>query len=307
MPKQRTTTIDHPRPVLGVALLCLAAFMVALFLSWVATADAQTPGDPALLVTDYEAYPNGEDTAALEGCDAGGILMDQDGAGYTLNGGPLVSSLAALGPLATGDVVTATFVATEACQGSVVSLTIKDAEQESFDPTTNQTNVGYEAVVAGEGLTTVELTLPALPDDCFYQADHVVGYPLAVVGPDGSFYSPVSRGDEERNMLVDARNGTLTSCTAVTTTTTTEPPASTTTTTAPTTTTTAQSTTTTQPRTITTAGPTTTTVQSTATSIARTGTIPVTGSSPAPLLLIGALVLSLGSALSFVGWRRGRA
>src|SRR5215207_8871662 len=300
MPKQRTFLW------FGVPMLAMAAVLLAL----ATQADAQTPGDPALLVTDYEAYPNGEDTAALEGCDAGGILTDQDGTGYSLNGGPLQPTLAALGPLATGDVLTASFVATEACQGSVVSVTIKDAEQEAFDPTTNQTNVGYEAVVAGEGLTTVELTLPALPDDCFYQADHVVGYPLAVVGPDGSFYSPISRGDTGRNMLVDARNGTLTSCTETTTTTgsTTSTTGGSTTTSAPTTTTsrattTSQVTTTTGPRTITTAGPTTTVVQSTATSIARTGTIPQTGpSSTAPLGLLGVGLVLVGSALTFV-WR----
>lgn len=295
------------------ALLALAALLVGVF---VTVAAAQNPGDPALLVTDYENYPDPTpQTGSPAICSADDILLDQDGTGFTLNGGDMHPTLAALGDIKSGDEITATVFVTADCVGSVLSLTLKNSEQDGFDPGTNQVNVGYESILAVAGLTTISFTLPPInDDDCFYQLDAVVGYPLAIVGPDGSFYNPLNRGGVGRDMLINARNGTLTAC-AVTTTTstsTTQPPSSTTSTQPPTTTT-QPPTTTTRPPSSTTLPPTTaqppgstivTSGGGTPTSVTR---IPATGrdaTSPMPLV---AILLSLGVLIACLGELQRRA
>jgi hypothetical protein len=248
-----------------------------------------------------------------------------------------VANLAALPELATGDTVTAELASGPDCVGGILSLTIKAADTASFDPGRNQRNVAfsYDAVVAlGEGRTTrLELIIPPMPDeDCFYQLDIVTGYPLAVVGPDGSFYNPASRGDQLRNMLVDARNGALTACTESTTTTTgstTSTTGSPPTTTPPSTTTTMQSPSTTVTQAVspppanvqaTGGGTTTATVlgtrvvqatggdTTTATVLGtRVGTIPATGPGySGPLAVVGMVILLIGAAMLAQGWRLRR-
>jgi hypothetical protein len=275
------------------------------------------------LVTDYENYPDTPQAAVGPDCDAGDITLN----GVRLNGGPFVANLAALPELATGDTVTAELASGPDCVGGILSLTIKAADTPTFDPGRNQRNVAfsYDAVVAlGEGRTTrVELIIPPMPDeDCFYQLDIVTGYPLAVVGPDGSFYSPATRGDQLRNMLVDFRNGALTACAESTTTTT----GSTTSTTASTTSTTGAPPTTTPPSTITTGQPPSPTVTqavssppasvqatgggtTTATVLGtRAGTIPATGPGySGPLAVVGMVILLIGAALLAQSWRLHRS
>ena len=304
MRRQRTLTL------LGGVLVAIAGMLTVVT---VTTAGAQNPGDPALVVTDYENYPDTPEASASPACSAEDILVDRDGTGFSLNGGPLQPTLAALGALESGDVITATLFVTDDCAGSVLSLTLKDAEQPFFEPTTNQINVGFESVVAVSGLTTISFTVPAIPgDDCFYQLDAVVGYPLGIVGPDGSFYNPANRGGAGRNMLIDASNGALTACGEVPTTT-----SSTTSTTSTSTPSTTSSTTSTTPSP---SAPTTSTQPpSTTTTLAVLGarvqqapTIPATGGRDVSwqlavvgLLLVGGLA-SLGGGL-VLGRRHGRA
>ena len=299
----------------GVLAVTLATLLVGLAATTARAVGAQTPGDPALLVTDYQNYPDTPQTAVGPDCDAGDITLN----GVRLNDNPLAANLAALPELATGDTVTAELASRPDCVGGILSLTLKAADTPTFDPNRNQRNVAfsYDSVVAlGEGRTTlVELIIPPMPDDedCFYQLDIVTGYPLAVVGPEGSFYHPSSRGDQLRNMLVDARNGALTACTESTTPTTestTSTTASTTSTTGAPTTTTAPSSTVTQPAAspaanipATGGGSTTATVLGT-----RVATIPATGPGySGPLALAGIVILLTGAAMLGKGWRLRRS
>ena len=312
--------------LLGSALVAIAGILTLLT---VTTAGAQNPGDPALVVTDYGNYPDTPQAGASAACSAEDVLLDGDGAGFTLNGGPLRPTLAALGDLQSGDVITASLFVTPDCVGSVLSVTLKDAEQPFFDPSTNQINVGFESVSGVSGLTTITFTVPPIPgDDCFYQLDAVVGYPLAIVGPDGSFYNPANRGGRGRNMLIDASNGALTACVEATTTTTSTTSSTTSTTGPSTTSTTTPSTTsstastTPSPSAPTTSPPRPTTTAATPTTAAAAvlgarvqqaaPTIPATGSGDVSWQLTLVAVLLLGGVASlssgFVLRRRhGRA
>ena len=92
---------------------------------------------------------------------------------------------------------------------------------------------GYNVATLTDGAGSVSLVLPdlfPLGNSCNYQVDAIVGVPLAVVGPGGSFYSESVRGDGRRTTLVSFRNGAYSICAAQTTSSTTS---TTTTTTAP--------------------------------------------------------------------------
>ena len=125
-----------------------------------------------------------------------------------------------------------------ACVGSAVSLVVKDAPQPFFDPAVDQLTApgGYNVATLTAGAGSVSLVLPdlfPLGNSCSYQVDAIVGVPLAVVGPGGSFYSESLRGDGRRTTLVSFRNGAYSICvaqttTSTTTTSTTTPPTSTT-------------------------------------------------------------------------------
>src|SRR5215217_3934258 len=109
MRKQRTLTL------FGSALVAIAGFLTLLT---VTTAGAQNAGDPALHVTDYGNYPDTPQASASPACSAEDVLLDRDGAGFSLNGGQLRPTLAALGSLQAGDVIAATLFVTSDCVGS---------------------------------------------------------------------------------------------------------------------------------------------------------------------------------------------
>ena len=122
-----------------------------------------------------------------------------------------------------------------ACVGSAVSLVVKNTPQPFFDPAVDQPTApgGYNVATLTDGAGSVSLVLPdlfPLGNSCNYQVDAIVGVPLAVVGPGGSFYSESLRGDGRRTTLVSFRNGAYSICAAQTTSSTTS---TTTTTTAP--------------------------------------------------------------------------
>lgn len=226
-------------------------------------------------VTDFDNYPDTPQAQLTPGCDYTGVL----GVSYNVNGGPQSAALDALAPFGPDDVVTMTWGdVAPACVGSAVALAIKDAHEPVFDPTDNQVLVGHSSTTLAAGAGSLTFTLPSLvgyQHGCNYQFDAVVGMPLTYVGPDGSFYSEVLRGDGLATTLIGARNGTYTECLPVVTTTapetttttegttTTTGPDETTTTTGEATTTTTGATTTTSPATTTTEAPTTTTAPST--------------------------------------------
>jgi LPXTG-motif cell wall-anchored protein len=207
------------------------------------------------LVTDYANYPDTLEAELPDGCDGTGLVD----VGYSLNGGGLVGDPKLLPAFNAGDVLTMTWTSTvPACVGAPIVLVIKVAENPVFDVGDDQNAyVPYAAVVADGGPGSLAYTLPGLEEfgfDCAYQLDAIVGRPLAVVGPSGSYYSASLRGDGLRSTLVGFRNGAYELCAAQ----------ETTTTTGGTTSTTGGTTTTSTPETTTTTAPTTTTTTTTA-------------------------------------------
>lgn len=241
--------------VVAAALAVLLAGWVGM---WIMGWDDEVHGQTQL-VTDYDNYPDTPQAQLPDGCDWTGI----GGVVFTLSStGPFVTSLADLGPLTAGDTIGMSWNGVRPeCVGAPVSLVVKVAQRPFFDPGDDQfAKVPYATVTATDGPGFLSYTLPGLAEfgfDCAYQIDAIVGLPLAVVGPNGSFYGGALRGDGRRTTLLSAANGAYSQCAAEETTTTTVP--ETTTTTAPPETTT----TTAPPTTTTTAPPPSTTVPST--------------------------------------------
>jgi hypothetical protein len=267
------------------------------------------------LVTDYENYPDTPQALLGAGCDRTGLGETQQFAvEFVLNGNVSqpVATLQDLPPFSAGDVITMMWFAVDpACVGSAVSLVVKDAPQPFFNPSANQPTAAYNVTTLSDqdGGGSLSLTLPdlsALGHDCSFQIDAVVGVPLSVVGPAGSFYSESLRGDGRRTTLVSFSNGAYADC-VPTTTTSTEPTttSSSTSTTEPTTTTTG-STTTTQGTTTTSQATTTTTSQASTTTTApsTTTTAPTTVFTNPPPATTTTTVLAT-RALAATGRRGG--
>jgi len=241
-------------------------------------------------VTDFANYPDPA-SGAPTGCDASDLV----GVGFAHNGVDVGGSIVGLAGMNAGDTITMTWESVSSdCDPepgntpSPVSLAMKATPSGFFDQTANQPLVypwAVAFVTAGEG-GSVTLTLPSLVDSpypgCSGQLDAVVGLPLSVVGPGGSFYGSALRGGGP-NMLVSAWNGTYELCAAEVTTTTT-PEEDSTTTTVPVTTT-SEAPTTTVPVTATTVpeqdSPTTTAPPATTTTPDVTTTAPPAPTSPA--------------------------
>jgi len=218
--------------------------LAGLVLAVTSTATAQQALPPR--VTDYSNYPDTPQALLTAGCDFSGVT----GVSFSLNDSTPVGNLADLPELQAGDEVTMSWAGVApACVGSALSLTQKDSPQPFFDPTVDQPIGTYNFATLSDAPGSLSLTVPdlsGLGHSCSYQLDAVVGVPLAIVGPSGSFYEASTRGDDRRTTLISFRNGSYTICVAQATTTTTQPT---------TTTTTPPSTTTTQPTTTTTTTP----------------------------------------------------
>jgi LPXTG-motif cell wall-anchored protein len=107
-----------------------------------------------------------------------------------------------------------------------VSLSVKRSDQPTFNPEVNQELVtsAYEycgplaeACTPGDdGRFHLTIVMPSLRLACFYQADAVVGPPLAVVGPNGSYYTNAARTangkPSGRSTLIGANNGSVSEC-----------------------------------------------------------------------------------------------
>jgi LPXTG-motif cell wall-anchored protein len=138
----------------------------------------------------------------------------------------------------------------------------------------------------------IPLTMPATAEPCYAQVDAVLGAPLTIVGPGGSYYSPVSRIDEGPNMLISAGTATIDTCVAPTTTT--APPVTTTTeATAPTTTTPVLPPTVPVTEAPTEVAPAQAVVAS---DVSATRQLPVTGAHTGVLVLLGTSLILLGAA-----------
>jgi hypothetical protein len=259
---------------LGVTLLVIG---LALMLA-PSTARAQIPDDERPpLVTDYANYPGTPQAFLTPGCDGAGMIGSSFTFDFAAGGtaGP-IPDLDDAPVLAQGDLVTWSWIdVAPECVGSAVSLVVKVALGPSRDPFTNQVtgpNGGYSVeFLASTGPGEITFPMPDLARfglGCDYQLDAIVGIPLQVIGPSGSFFTQFLRElvgtdtADTRTTLVSAQHGTYLNCLVAPTTST-----STTTTTAPTTTTTAPTTTTSAP--VATTAPTTTTTPPTTTSAAQ--------------------------------------
>lgn len=229
-------TADDRKFSIKVVAAAVAVLLVGWAAMWIMGWDSKVPAQTAL-VTDYANYPDTPQAELPDGCDGAGVF----GVTYSLNGGSPVGTLTALGALTAGDTVAMSWTGTTPeCVGAPVVLVVKVAHDPVFDASVDQfAKVPYAEATADGGPGSLSYTLPGLVEfgfNCAYQVDAIVGLPLAVVGPNGSFYNEVLRGDGRRSTLVDAANGAYTDCSppeTTTTSTTTPTTTSTTSTTAP--------------------------------------------------------------------------
>lgn len=190
---------------LTAGLLVWVCIVGGIIASVQAVAGGVEQFDP--VVTDFADYP--ANSGAPDGCDTAGVT----GLSYTVNDGDPVADLQNIGPVRAGDVVTATWVDVAAvCDGSPVAIAIKSAPGPTFDPTADQAMVppyGSETLTAGTG-GSVSFTLPSLERafyrGCYGQIDAILGNPLHIVGPSGSYYGAALRGGGP-NLLLSAWNG----------------------------------------------------------------------------------------------------
>ena len=103
-----------------------------------------------------------------------------------------------------------------------VSVVAYAAEAGAFDPTIDQPLLaGWSSCGAGEapcepssGRYELSVMIPDADVSCTIQSDVVVGLPLAVVGPRGSYYNSVIRNDQRANMLIADTTLTAVPCAA---------------------------------------------------------------------------------------------
>jgi membrane-bound inhibitor of C-type lysozyme len=222
-----TATRPGRRTALGLVLLVLGtllAFTGAGPLGSAASAQAANNNAAIQSWNAYANYPNtlpdGQGMPA--GCTAFTLL---EGLSFSLNGGAPVANMRDLPTMVGGDVLSMDWSGwTEGCE-TLVTLSVKAASTPDFQPTTDQALVDFagcsgadDASCTVEGGYHLELTMPATL--CNYQTDAVVGPPLDVVGPSGSYYSNVWRFSHQTpqveaagpDMLISADNGGPTNC-----------------------------------------------------------------------------------------------
>jgi LPXTG-motif cell wall-anchored protein len=165
---------------------------------------------PATPVTDYATYP----AALPAGCPDGTSALI--GVTFDNGRGAETTDLQTL-DVRSGDTLTMTWSAfapacrTEAGQPAIaVSMAAYEAGAATFDPSADQQllpgwttcGFGQTACSLTEGRYHLSLTIPPADVACTIQADAVIGLPLAVVGPHGSYYNSAVRGDERPNLLI---------------------------------------------------------------------------------------------------------
>ena len=195
---------------LGIAFTALSA--ASLFVL-TGTAGAQGTAKP---VTDYSTYP-----AALPSlCPQGGGALT----GFDNGRGDTATALHDL-DVRHGDTVTMSWtgfhsgcVAADGTPAITVGLAAYDSPTLRFDASVDQQLLdGWTACgAAGAACAktgdryTLSMTLPTT-DVCKVQLDAHLGLPLAVVGPNGSYYSQALRGSGT-NRLISAANFGLEPC-----------------------------------------------------------------------------------------------
>ena len=172
-------------------------------------------------VTDYANYP-GELPA---GCSAEDALEDLSFSSPRATADDLRRL-----DIRPGDEITMSWSNySDDCEGTEVSLAIAESASASFDMHTDQELLnGYATCGDGcgpiDGTYRLRVTVPAT-DVCMFQIDAVLGRPLAVVGPSGSYYGSALRRDGGPDMLISARHVAASNVCVASTPSTTEPAA----------------------------------------------------------------------------------
>lgn len=185
------------------------------------TASPAIADSPGPLVVDYQNYP----PPLPAGCpDGTGALS---GVGFDNGHGQQSADLRQL-TLAAGDTLTMSWTGYNgACAkadgaGAIdVSLVANGSQSAQFDVGTDQKLVNSVTCGPDAGACqrvgerwTLALKVPGPDQACNYQVEAVLGRPLAVVGPSGSYYNSLLRGGTGPNMLVSATNFEIPGCVA---------------------------------------------------------------------------------------------
>jgi hypothetical protein len=225
MMERRRRGARRAGPLLWGGLLSIGMVFLGLGGAFVATAPSAAAA-PAP-ITQYASFP----APLPPGCPGGpAALVDPV---WSNGRGGVENDLRRL-DLTGGDDLTLTWSGfASGCLGPsgvpavTVSLTAYDAGPVSnplaFDPSIDQhllvsTSCGVDAgpCTLAAGRYTMSLTIPGPSPDmsCNLQAGGVLGLPLAVVGPNGSFYSPLLRGDNGPALGIGDTNFGMTGCEA---------------------------------------------------------------------------------------------
>ena len=160
-------------------------------------------------VTDYGSYP----PSLPAGCPDGSAALA--GLRWATGTGRDSGDLSTLG-LRPGETVIASWAAfAPGCSGPdgaptiTVSLAAYEGGASPFDPQLDQrlidgwASCGMDAPGCGrsDGRYQLEVSLPG-SGACATQLDLVIGGPLAIVGPSGSYFSAVARNDAGPNLLI---------------------------------------------------------------------------------------------------------
>jgi hypothetical protein len=201
----------------ATTLIATLACIVPIGLSLAAPA-AQAQG--AGPVTDYAAYPEALPVGCPDGADVVTDVRFDNGRGAT------ETDLRRL-DVRNGDTLTMSWQDyAPGCRtpggepAIVISMAAYDAGTGTFDPTFDQRLLpGWTSCGPGMapcrltgGRYQLSLTVPGTEIACNIQTGAIIGLPLAVVGPHGSYYNSLIRGDQRPDMLIAATNFVTVPC-----------------------------------------------------------------------------------------------
>ena len=213
----------------GYAVGLLIAVLGGLFVTFASTAGAATEATVAPIgktnPADYATYPDGMIPGSC-GTDGAAVLANVS---YTITHAGVDRTVTNLSAeqLFIGDTVTMSWTGyANGCDTLGVSLAVKSTDHNTFVITDNQHLVSYQYCSGSDcnanaqGVRHLSIQVPSKQAACNFQFDAVIGPPLNVVGPNGSYYGNGLRQQAGKhggpNMLIGASNGGKGECVAPT-------------------------------------------------------------------------------------------